>query len=211
MSSKMVPKAYAGEKVGHFCQQGESLVVVEYSDLPAAMQEQTDADGGLRFIAGSIAIHILDREFIRRMAGSGSTGESLSFHRADKKVPSLDSAGQLVKPSAANGVKFELFVFDALPYARNPLVIETNRVDDFSPVKNAEGVDSAQTCRDDQLRQFARWFKSAGETISTDDTGLPAMAIEVAPTFGYDEETFIESWKKLSPTPTLADGLYLST
>lgn len=211
MSSKMVPKAYSGEKVGHFCRQGEGLVVVEYSDLPAAVQEETDAAGGLRFKAGSIAIHILDREFIRRMARSRSTDESLSFHRADKKVPSLDVNGQSVKSTEANGVKFELFVFDALPFARNPVVIETNRADDFSPVKNAKGVDSAQTCRDDQLRQFARWLRAAGKDVSTDESGLPSIAIEVAPTFGYDEETFIESWKKLSPTPTLADGLYLST
>src|SRR5690606_36023782 len=69
MSSKMVPKAYAGEKVGHFCTQGDRLVVVEYSDLPKALQEETDpATGGLRYLAGSIAIHILDRDFVRRMA-----------------------------------------------------------------------------------------------------------------------------------------------
>jgi hypothetical protein len=43
-----------------------------------------------------------------------------------------------VKPAKANGVKFELFVFDALPFARDPVVIETLRADDFSPVKNAD-------------------------------------------------------------------------
>jgi len=210
MSSKMVPKAYAGEKVGHFCQQGDRLVVVEYSDLPKAMQEETDDDGGLRFNAGSIAIHILDREFIRRMARSSSDQESLSFHRADKKVATIDAEGQPVKPTEANGVKFELFVFDALPFARNPIVIETGRSDDFSPVKNAEGVDSPLTSREDQLRQFARWVRAAGVAIETDDTGLPSIEIEVAPTFGYDAETFAESWKKLSPTPEITDGLYLS-
>src|SRR6185503_1892057 len=62
MSSKMVPKAYAEEKVGHFCTQHGKTVVIEYSDLPMAMQRETDAKGGLRYIAGSIAIHLLDRE-----------------------------------------------------------------------------------------------------------------------------------------------------
>ena len=56
MSSKMVPKAYADEKVGHFCLQGGRLVVVEYSDLPVARQRETLPDGSLRFTAGSIAI-----------------------------------------------------------------------------------------------------------------------------------------------------------
>ena len=32
------------------------------------------------------------------------------------------------------------------------------RADDFSPVKNAEGLDSPKTCREDQMRQFARWY-----------------------------------------------------
>jgi UDP-N-acetylglucosamine/UDP-N-acetylgalactosamine diphosphorylase len=213
----MVTKAYPEEKLGHFCGQGGRLVVVEYSDLPMAMQRETEPDGRLRYPAGSIAIHVLDREFIRRMAqaGSGAThstgsGQTLPFHRADKKIPAIDAAGQPVKPEKANGVKFELFVFDALPFAQNPLVIETRRADDFSPVKNAEGVDSPQTCRDDQLRQFARWLKANGVSVETDASGLPAVKIEVSPLFGYDEDSFAAAWRKLSPKPAVSDGLYLA-
>lgn len=209
MSSKMVPKAYAGEKVGHFCLQQGRLVVVEYSDLPMAMQEETDAAGRLRYLAGSIAIHVLDREFIRRVA-KGGEGVALPFHRADKKIPTIDATGQPVKPVKANGVKFEMFVFDALPFARNPVVIETRRAGDFSPVKNAEGLDSPQTCRDDQLRQFARWLQANGAAIETDATGRPLAAIEVSPLFGYDEDSFADAWARLQPKPAIADGLYLS-
>lgn len=209
MSSKMVPKAYAEEKVGHFCTQRGQLVVVEYSDLPMAMQRETDAAGGLRYLAGSIAIHILDREFIRRMAAGGE-GVALPFHRADKKIPTIDAAGAAVKPEKANGVKFEMFVFDALPFAKNPVVIETRRADDFSPVKNADGLDSPKTCRDDQLRQFARWLRAGGATFPTDPSGLPAAVIEVSPLFGYDEDSFAEAWAKLALKPAVADGLYLS-
>ncbi len=114
-----------------------------------------------------------------------------------------------VKPEKANGVKFEMFVFDALPFATNPVIIETRREDDFSPVKNAEGLDSPKTCRDDQLRQFARWFKANGAAIATDDTGLPPFAVEVSPLFGYDEDSFADAWGKLSPTPAITAGLYL--
>ncbi|MDO8541746.1 MAG: UDPGP type 1 family protein [Opitutaceae bacterium] len=240
MSSKMVPKAYAEEKVGHFCVQSGKLVVVEYSDLPMAMQRETDAQGQLRYLAGSIAIHILDREFVRRMARSAGSGKAhsagsllrqgsggqggraetnesaksgedvaLPFHRADKKIPTIDASGRPVKPDRANGVKFEMFVFDALPFARNPVVIETRREDDFSPVKNAEGVDSPKTCRDDQLRQFGRWLTANGTGVATDATGLPALTLEVSPLFGYDEDSFAESWKKLSPKPVIHEGLYL--
>jgi UDP-N-acetylglucosamine/UDP-N-acetylgalactosamine diphosphorylase len=234
MSSKMVVKAYPGEKVGHFCLQDGKVVVIEYSDMPAAMQQETNPDGSLRFGAGSIAIHVIDRDFARRMAGAagqetgsggpaslraadvkngpqgrGPSSASLPFHRADKKIQTVDASGRPVKPSAANGVKFEMFVFDALPFAKNSIVVETARQDDFSPVKNAEGVDSPQSCRDDQLRQFARWFKSVGAPIKTDPTGKPEATIEISPLFGYDAETFGERWNGLSAKPAVADGLYL--
>lgn len=208
MSSKMIPKAYAGEKVGHFCRQRGRLVVIEYSDLPAAMQEEKDpVSGALRYLAGSIAIHILDREFIRRMASGGDN--SLPFHRADKKIPTVDTAGNAVKSEKPNGVKFEMFVFDALPFAANPVVIEAFRADDFSPVKNASGVDSPQTCREDQLRQFARWVRGCGGRVDVDATGLPAQAFEVSPLFGYDEDSFSDSWNRIVMKPEIRDGLYL--
>jgi UDP-N-acetylglucosamine/UDP-N-acetylgalactosamine diphosphorylase len=208
MSSKMVPKAYPEEKVGHFCLQDGKIVVVEYSDMPMSMQREQKPDGSLRYSAGSIAIHIIDREFARRMA-TGGEGVALPFHRADKKIATIDTSGTPAKPEKANGVKFEMFVFDALPFAKNSVVIETARADDFSPVKNAEGVDSPKTSREDQLRQFARWLKAAGAAVDTDATGLPKVGMEVSPLFGYDAETFAERWQALSPKPAVADGLYL--
>jgi len=209
MSAKMVPKAYPEEKLGHFCRQRGRLVVIEYSDLPVAMQREVDpATGRLRYLAGSIAIHVLDREFVRRLAEAGG-GAALPFHRADKKVATVDAAGRPVKPAQPNGVKFEMFVFDALPFARRPLVIETDRADDFSPVKNAEGVDSPRTAREDQLRQFARWLRSVGAAVEVDATGLPRLALEVSPLFGDDAASFAASWARRSPPPAVRDGLYL--
>ncbi len=248
MSSKMVPKAYPEEKVGHFCRQNGKVVVVEYSDMPMAMQRETNADGSLRYSAGSIAIHIIDREFARRMATGEQKPETgnlkpegsdpkaslsstqvsasglrsqvsgfptaasvptLPFHRADKKIQTIDEKGAVVRPSSANGVKFEMFVFDALPFADNSIVIETARADDFSPVKNAEGVDSPQTCRDDQLRQFARWLRAVGATVENDATGLPKCGLEISPLFGYDTDSFTARWQSLPIKPVVADGLYL--
>jgi UDP-N-acetylglucosamine/UDP-N-acetylgalactosamine diphosphorylase len=213
MSAKMVLKAFPEEKLGHFCRQHGRLVVIEYSDLPLAMQQEIDPQtGGLRYPAGSIAIHILDRDFIGRMGAEqrgGAAGPVLPFHRADKKIATIDDAGNPVKPGRPNGAKFEMFVFDALPFARDGLVLETQRADDFSPVKNAEGVDSPRTAREDQLRQYVRWLRSAGAAVATDDGGLPAFNIEVAPGFGYDEASFAGSWRKLAPKPEIADGLYL--
>lgn len=208
LSSKMVPKAYALEKVGHFCVQNGAALVVEYSDMPAAMQEETNEDGSLRFNGGSVAIHIFGRDFIGRVGGSGE-GTKLPFHRADKKIPHVDVDGETIQPGAANGVKFEMFVFDALPLAKNPVIIEASRGDDFSPVKNAEGVDSPQTCKEDQLRMFARWLKAAGEGIATDESGLPAITFEISHRFAADEDDFVRQWATLDPKPRIAEGVVI--
>ncbi len=210
MSAKMIPKAYPEEKLGHFCLQHGRVVVIEYSDLPLALQREVDpVTGRLRYPAGSIAIHILDREFARRMAEGAGGGSALPFHRADKKIATIDAAGGPVRPEKPNGVKFELFVFDALPFARNALVVETRRADDFSPIKNAEGIDSPATARADLLRQYARWLRAAGAPVGVDAAGLPAANLEISPLFGDDADSCAAAWKKLSPKPVLADGLYL--
>ncbi|MGZ0656511.1 UTP--glucose-1-phosphate uridylyltransferase [Coraliomargarita sp. W4R72] len=208
LSSKMVPKAYALEKVGHFCMQNGQALVVEYSDMPNEMQQETTAEGGIRFNGGSVAIHIFDRDFIARAGGSGE-GSKLPFHRADKKIPFVNAAGETIKPEAPNGVKFEMFVFDALPLAKNPVIIEAAREDDFSPVKNAEGVDSPKSSKEDQLRMFARWLKAAGETIETDDSGLPAVTFEISPRFAADEADFVTQWAALDSKPAINDGVVI--
>jgi len=49
----------------------------------------------------------------------------------------------------------------------------------------------------------------AGATVPTDPTGLPDFAMEVSPLFGYDEDSFMESWSRLIPKPPITDGLCL--
>jgi len=209
LSSKMVPKAYAGEKVGVFCQDQGKALVLEYSDMPDELAEATDEKGELRFRAGSIAIHIFNRDFVNRLGSGSDESARLPFHLAHKKVPFIDASGELQNPASPNAYKFEMFVFDALPFAANPVIIETAREDDFSPVKNTEGVDSAVTSRDDQLRQFARWAEAAGLTLETDETGLPKVNFEVSPLFGDTPGRFASSWETLENKPELTDGLVL--
>jgi len=209
LSSKMVPKAYPGEKVGVFCQKDGKARVVEYSDLPADLTDATGPDGTLRFRAGSIAIHLFSRDFIERIGGGDDASARLPFHLAHKKVPFVDAAGVRHDPTSPNGYKFEMFVFDALPFAKHPVIIETERSDDFSPVKNAEGVDSPRTCRDDQLRQFARWAQSAGIDLKTDETGLPPIAFEVSPLLADTAARFRSAWESLPHKPLLTEGVVL--
>ena len=208
MSSKMLPKRHSKEKLGHFCIQRDKTVIVEYSDMPDELAEATDENGTLRYLAGSIAIHTMSRDFIKRMGGN-DTATSLPFHRADKKILTVTDEGHPMQPESPNGVKFEMFVFDALPFAKQPVILETAREDDFSPVKNAEGADSPQTCKEDQLREFTRWLKAAGVEIETDGTGLPAVTFEISPLFADSETTFVDAWSKLANPPAISEGLVI--
>jgi UDP-N-acetylglucosamine/UDP-N-acetylgalactosamine diphosphorylase len=180
MSSKTIPKANALEKVGNFVIGDGKLQVIEYSDLPEALAMQTNPDGSLRFNAGSIAIHALRVDFIERLNKSGRL--ELPWHRAEKKVPYVDDSGNQIKPDKPNAVKLEQFVFDAIPLAKNAIVYTTDRAEEFSPVKNAEGVDSPATSRRDQIRRAARWLQEAGVEVPSKNNE-PDATIEISPLF----------------------------
>lgn len=178
MSSKTIPKADALERVGNFVMGDGILQVIEYIDLPEELARQTNPDGSLRFNAGSIAIHALRVSFIERLNSGGQL--KLPWHRAEKKVACLDESGRLIRPDRPNAVKLEQFVFDAIPLARNPIVYTTDRAEEFSPVKNAEGADSPATSRRDQIRRAARWLREAGIEVPMKD-GEPDATIEISP------------------------------
>ncbi len=185
MSSKMVAKANAEEKVGVFCMAGDGarkgrVEIVEYSDLPMDYQRQTNADGSLRFVAGSIAIHIIGVGLVEKLATD--PGFALPYHRAEKKIPHVDTAtGEMVTPTANNGVKLERFVFDALTLCDKSIVYETDRIEEFAPIKNATGADSPASCAMIQTQRAARWLEACGVTIPRKADGSPDCVLEISP------------------------------
>jgi UDP-N-acetylglucosamine/UDP-N-acetylgalactosamine diphosphorylase len=187
MSSKAVTKAHDLERVGNFCLADGKLMVIEYTDLPDRLATAKNADGSRRFDAGNVAVHMLSRAFVERLTVAGARAQ-LPWHRADKKLPVLDSEGEVEAPSAPNVVKLETFVFDAIPLAENPLVLYTPREEEFSPVKNGEGVDSPTTARRDMIRRAARWLEACGSVVPRDANGEPDLPLEISPAFALDAE-----------------------
>lgn len=180
MSSKMVRKAGPDEKVGVFVSINGRTQVLEYSDMPPDLSRATLPDGSLRFPGGSIAIHIISVEFLSRLAGDPRF--ALPFHRAEKKVPYLDLAtGTLVNPDKPNAVKLEKFIFDALPLCEKSLVYETDRLEEFAPIKNATGVDSAESSRQLQSDRAARWLESVGVKVPRRSDATVDAVIELSP------------------------------
>ena len=180
MSTKVVLKQDPAEKVGVLGVRDGKTTVVEYSNLSDEMANRRDARGRLSFGAGNIAIHALGVGFVANLNEGGAFG--LPLHRAIKKVPHVNiETGARVEPSEPNAVKLESFVFDALPLCARSLVYEVERVDEFAPIKNAEGADSPASSRELQIERAAGWLESAGVSVSRDAQGRVEGVVEVSP------------------------------
>ena len=189
MSSLVVRKTSPGERMGVLARSDGRTRLVEYSDLPAELAELRAPDGGLLFWAGNIAVHCIEVAFVDRLARGGV---ELPYHRALKRVPYVDAAGARVEPDEPNAIKFETFIFDALPLAERTLTLEVDRAEQFSPIKNAEGEDSPATARRDLTRLAARWLEHAGVRVPRDAAGEPAYPIEIDPRLALDAEELAE-------------------
>lgn len=181
MSSKMIAKTLPEEKVGVMVRAAGRTRVIEYSDLPPEVAAERDASGGLRYRAGNPAIHLLSVAFVERLT-EDEHRSALPYHRALKKVAFIDvETGNLVEPAEPNAVKLETFVFDALPLAASSIVYETDRVEEFAPIKNASGADSPASSHQIQSERAARWLEAHGVSVPRDDEGRLLARIEISP------------------------------
>ncbi|MBN1895494.1 UDPGP type 1 family protein, partial [bacterium] len=188
MSSKMVRKQDPLEKLGHFGLIGGRPHVIEYSDMTEADMSARNPDGSLKYEAGSIGIHLVRTDFVRKELSGGCR---LPFHVAHKKIPFLDENGKAVSPEKPNGYKFETFIFDALQDASKPLILEVRREEEFSPVKNREGADSPETARRDLTRMYLKWLEAAGIPVSPEACGSAGAWVEISPLFAMDSDALI--------------------
>jgi UDP-N-acetylglucosamine/UDP-N-acetylgalactosamine diphosphorylase len=207
MSAKVLPKRDPMEKLGNVCLVDGRVTVIEYSDMPEPLARECTEDGRLRFSAGSIAIHVLSRRFVEEITSGGAI--ELPYHRAIKKVPYIDAAGQLVKPDKPNAIKLEMFVFDALPLAKKAMILETVRSEEFSSIKNASGDDSLASSLHDQVRRAAAWLEQAGVRVPRDANGRVAAAIEISPLFADSPQELRDKVKDLKIAT--GDKLYLGS
>ena len=201
MTSQVVRKRYPTEKVGNVAIVDGQMQIIEYSDLPDEAAEATDAEGKLKFWAGSIAVHVMDVDFVRRMSDQT---DALPFHRASKKVPFVDESGQRVEPETPNATKFERFIFDLLPSAKNTIVVEGLPSECFAPVKNADGAptDTPELARQAMIELHRGWLERAGAKIS------PGVQVEVSPLFSISPENLAQ---KIPPNLTIDADRFFDT
>lgn len=185
--AKVVRKREPTEAVGVICLKGSKPSVVEYSEIDAGMAAQTKPDGTLVYGAANIANHFYTLSFLQRVK---DFEQSLEYHVAKKKIKHVSIPdGTLQSPEKPNGIKLELFVFDVFPYVSLSkfAVLEADRVDEFSPLKNAPGagVDCPETSRADILAQHVRFVEAAGgKVVKAADEATPVLELSPLVTYG---------------------------
>ena len=186
LTSQVIRKRSPSDKVGNIVEVEGRLYVIEYSDLPESVGKQTNPDGSLKIWAGSIAVHVFNTELLDRASQNAA---SLPFHYARKKVPFIDmQTGERIKPEKENAIKFERFIFDLLPSAKNAVVVEVDPPNHYAPLKNAPGSpsDSPETVKRDISTMHSAWLRQAGAVVQE---GMP---IEISPLFADSPEIVAE-------------------
>jgi len=186
LTTQVVKKRDPLEKVGNVVELNEQTRIIEYSDLPDSIAQNRDENGDVRLWAGNLGVHVFGVDFLTRMAADR---DALPFHQAKKKVSYIGDDGSLVEPETENAIKFERFVFDLLPAAKNALVVEAAKEDAFAPIKNAEGADSPKTAKRGMIRRDAELLRNSGAIV--DD-----VVVEVNPLWALDSE---EAARRIQP------------
>ncbi len=205
MTSQVIAKRDPLEKVGNVVDVDGRLLVIEYSDLPDDIARKTNPDGSLAIWAGSIAVHVFDLDFLSRAKGQV---DSLPYHFAQKKVASIDVdhgymvPGCRVEATKPNAIKFERFIFDLMPSARNAIVVEVDPDSAFAPLKNASGAaaDTPESVMAQISNLHRQWLREAGVEVAD------GIAVEISPWFALDAE---EMRGKVRPGLKITGPTYL--
>lgn len=183
ISTKVVRRRDLEERVGVYGTVNGRPGIIEYSDFRPEEYRALDEQGNIRHWAGNIAVHIISLSFVQRL---NLHGFALPYHRAVRDVEALVPDGKGVK---IPGWKFETFVFDSIPLARKACCLEVIREEEFAPLKNQKGSDSADTVRAAMNHLHRGWLKEAGAVVAAE------AQVEISPLFAQDKEELLKKLK----------------
>lgn len=142
VGAKVVRKNAPDEKVGVMCLEDGRPSIVEYYELTEDLMNARDENGDPAYNFGVILNYLFYVPELIRISD-----RQLPLHIVEKKIPYLNEAGELVKPEAPNGYKFENLVLDMIHQMSSCLPFEVVREKEFAPIKNKTGVDSVESAR----------------------------------------------------------------
>ncbi|MCQ2537657.1 MAG: UTP--glucose-1-phosphate uridylyltransferase [Lachnospiraceae bacterium] len=142
VGAKVVRKAAPDEKVGALCLEDGRPSIVEYYDMTQELMDAKNEKGEPAYNFGVILNYLFFVSDLEKMMSS------LPLHIVEKKIPYLDEEGNLVKPEAPNGYKYESLVLDMIHQLDSCLPFEVVREREFAPIKNKTGIDSVESARE---------------------------------------------------------------
>ena len=141
-TAKSYIKRDPGEKAGIFCRRDGRPGVLEYTEIPQLYAEMKNENGEWTYGDTNVLNYIFTIDAVERLATLGT-----EYHIAVKKLSYLDTESK-TEITVPRGYKFELFLFDTFLYLDDLQVVRIERTEEFAPVKNPTGIDSAESARE---------------------------------------------------------------
>ncbi len=142
VSAKSFLKRDAGEKAGVFCYRNKRPYVIEYTEIPENYANLKDEKGNWVYGDTNVLNYIFHIDQVSNIADKG-----LPYHVAVKSVSAYID-GNTVKSEKPDSYKFEMFLFDSFSMLDDIGVFRIERREEFAPVKNKTGIDSAESARE---------------------------------------------------------------
>ena len=147
-----VPRKDRSEQVGIFVQEEDRTTVIEYSELPQNALDGAFKWANISFFATTIA-------FAKKAAS-----HKLTMHTARKRFQGREVW------------KNEYFIFDHLPFAENPAIVQIDRASFFAPIKNKTGPDSIETAQKAMIEKDRQRLQEISKTLEEGAVELPQEA-----------------------------------
>lgn len=185
---KCIKRVNPLEKVGVILRNNNQVHVIEYSEITAEERDARNEDGGLRHLCCNISLFSFKMDFVKEIANAHYA--HFPFHKAWKAAIYLNEKGETVTSDQPIAWKFEKFIFDLLPYAKDVKALLYPREACFAPLKNAQGSDTINDVQA-SLQRFDR------ETISNITGIVPPVdkVFELDAQFYYPTNELLNKWK----------------
>lgn len=147
VTAKSYLKRTPDEKAGIFCRLKGRPGVLEYTEVPEEYACMKNPDGEWTYGDCNVLNYIFTIDAMKKLAETPT-----EYHIAVKKLQFQDDiTGEPV--TVTGGYKFELFLFDAFRLLDRLQVVRVEREEEFAPIKNPTGIDSAESALEMFMKQ----------------------------------------------------------
>jgi UDP-N-acetylglucosamine pyrophosphorylase len=164
---KTIKKQYPEEKVGVFAQVNGATAVVDYSILTEEQKNEQTSDGQLKYRSANLLNYLSSVDHLSKILHSDDASKSIEdFNPVIKETVVYNQ--ELQQYEKAKILKFEIYL-DTMFKNANVLMVEVPREQEFAPIKNKEGNDTAEKCCLIMSDEYKRWARINGAVDITDD------------------------------------------